>query len=326
MSSMWGTSPRWAEHVDFYVTDTDRLGSLADLRTLQRIARGKKGAILFGAVSVQHRYRDFVFALLLKYRRGGPPRVLITDATWQPGSDSLSRLTGLPASWFGLPIRLAIALIDGPHVRYAVLSTEELATFPRQWGVDPERVVFTPFPATIKADTPRRTGDYLFAGGNSLRDYDLLATALGEDGPPTVVAASWQPSRPVPGLRAGSVPHADFVSTMASCRAAVVPLRRTIRSAGQQSYLNAMLLEKPVIVTDAPGVRDYIEDGVTGIIVPPEPQALRAAIDRVMDPANAADNARMGAAARAWVLSHATQDIYKDEVLLDAIGLPRDTD
>lgn len=321
MSTMWGSTPRWMEEVAYY--ETESFGTLADLRELLRLSRGRHGLILFGAVSLrQHRYRDLVFALLVKMRRGPRPRVLITDATWQTESKSLARVTGLPPAFFGLFIKIFVRLIDGRHVRYAVLSTDELSTFPQVWGVDPDRVLFTPFPATMEPDTPAELGDYLFAGGNSLRDYDLLADAVRGTGVPVRVAARWAPAAPIPDLVAGSVSHDEFVRLLAGCRAAVVPLERTIRSAGQQSYLNAMMLRKPVIVTDAPGVRDYIQDGVTGVVVPPDPEALRAAILDVMDPAQADKYAEMGERARAWVLENATDAHYKDHVLLDAIGLP----
>lgn len=325
MSTMWGESPRWRRFVDFYRIDESEFGTVADHRRLFGLARGKEVLILHGAVSLRtHRYRDLVFAALLKLRPGQRPRVLITDATWEPRSDSMARLTKLPAEWFGLGIRIMIRLIDGPHVRYGVLSSDEVRTFPQTWGVDPDRVVFTPFPATIEADTPTRVGDYLFAGGNSLRDYDLLERALTPDGPPTRVAATWSPSRPLPHVQAGPVPHEEFVDLLAGCRAAVVPLRETVRSAGQQSYLNAMLLGKPVIVTEAPGVRDYIEHGVTGIVVPRDAGALRAAIDDVMDPERTEYYAQIGERARQWVLENATGDIYKDRVLLGAVGIPAD--
>lgn len=324
MSTMWGSSPRWRRHVDFYATD--RFGTLVDLRTLMRLAQDKAGVVLLGSVTRRHRYRDLVFAFLLKVTRAprNRPRVLITDATWQQESKALARLTGLPARWFALPTKLVVRLIDGAHVRYGVLSTREKETFSTVWGVAPDRVVFTPFPATVDAQTPTSVGDYLFAGGNSLRDYDLVAQALPGTGARCRVASVWQPPEPVEGLETGPVEHEDFVRLLAGCRAAIVPLEQEVRSAGQQSYLNAMALGKPVIVTEAPGVRDYVEDGVTGVVVPPDPDALRAAIIDVMDPAKAPVYEEMGRRAQEWVRENATQDAYKDRVLLDAIGVPRD--
>jgi glycosyltransferase involved in cell wall biosynthesis len=62
--------------------------------------------------------------------------------------------------------------------------------------------------------------------------------------------------------------------------------------------LQAFLAGKPVVTTtDAGGVLDWVDDGVTGFIVEPTPEAIGAALDRLAgDPGLAA---RMGAAGRA---------------------------
>lgn len=99
----------------------------------------------------------------------------------------------------------------------------------------------------------------------------------------------------------------------------VLPLQNGVRSAGQQTFLNAMVLGKPVIVTDAVGVRDYIEDGVTGVIVPPDALALRAAIDHVMDPANVDTYRRMGERARATVVGRYMPEHYVER-LVETLG------
>jgi glycosyltransferase involved in cell wall biosynthesis len=95
----------------------------------------------------------------------------------------------------------------------------------------------------------------------------------------------------------------------------VVPIERSTRSAGQQTYLNAMALGKPVIVTDAPGVRDYIEHEVTGFVVPPETQALNRVIQYVMDPGNAEETAAVGRRAREHVLALFDEYRYRRQLL-----------
>jgi glycosyltransferase involved in cell wall biosynthesis len=105
---------------------------------------------------------------------------------------------------------------------------------------------------------------------------------------------------------------------LADARAVVVPMRKMVRSAGQQTYLNAMGLRKPVIVTDAPGVRDYVIDGVTGVIVPPNADAMRAAIRHVMDPANAQFYTQMGERAREDVLKRFNEEQFRHGLLRHA--------
>jgi glycosyltransferase involved in cell wall biosynthesis len=52
-----------------------------------------------------------------------------------------------------------------------------------------------------------------------------------------------------------------------------------LHSGGQQTFLNAMAMGKPVIVTDPEGAEDYICNGIDGLLVPPgDPEKLRSAI------------------------------------------------
>ncbi len=318
---MVSEAPRWNQvvHSDGLV---EGKGGLADLASLWRGTRGYDTVILLGSVPLAKRYRDLVLAALLRWRRPRP-RVILTDCTWAEGSATLARRWPLLAPLLPALHRSLVRALDGPHVTYAVLSRAEAQEFPRRWRVDPERVVFTPFPSTVDPDTPRRYGDHAFAGGNSQRRHDLLEEALGDAPFTTVVASRWEPRRPSPSLRCGPVPHEEFVRLLAEARVVVVPLDDADgRSAGQQTYLNAMLLEKPVVVTDSIGVRDYIEDGVTGVVVDADPDALRAAVADAMDPARAEHYRALGQRAREAVLARFTREHYFDEHLLGLAGFP----
>jgi glycosyltransferase involved in cell wall biosynthesis len=317
LATIPGPDPLWNTYVEDSLPPD--AGSLKDLLALLKLAKGREILILNGSVGRRHRYRDLIFAILLKLlpRR---PHVLIQDATWEPGSAALASEFPALARFMPKLARMAISLVDGPHVRYAVWSREEVETFPRVWGVDPHRVVFQPFPNTLHEyrHMPTRDDGYLFSGGNSVRNYELLESAVAGTDVPVRIAAWWQPARSLPNLTAASTSHHEFMSLLANARAVVVPLRQTVRSAGQQTYLNAMGLGKPVIVTEAPGVRDYIVDGVTGVIVAPDAQALRAAILHVMDPANADFYSEMGRRAREDVFRRFTEETFRHGLLLHA--------
>lgn len=57
----------------------------------------------------------------------------------------------------------------------------------------------------------------------------------------------------------------------------------TYLPSGPLILLDAMAMGKPVVASNVNGTRDYIDDGRTGILVPPsQPEALARAIERVM--------------------------------------------
>ncbi|TFY98703.1 glycosyltransferase [Ramlibacter rhizophilus] len=320
LATMPGGDATWNRYVEDYLPRNG--GTPSDYRALLKLSKGRELLLLNGSVGRRQRYRDLIFAILLKLTGNRTP-VLIQDATWEPDSQSLGRSLPFLKPLLPALARLAIRAMDAPHVHYAVLSSKELETFPRSWGVDAHRVVFQPFPNTLHASRGMATRheDYLFTGGNSVRDYLLLEAALKGTSIEVRAATSWEPTLGLPHLRAHPTSHEEFMSLMANSRAVVIPLRRTVRSAGQQTYLNAMGLGKAVIVTDAPGVSDYIVNGVTGVIVAPEPQSLRAALLHVVDPANASYYAQMGERARTDVFRRFNEETFRHGLLRHAAAI-----
>ncbi len=255
--------------------------------------------VILGTIGFRERYVDLLAAgaLKLRWRR---PAVLISDATWDVGSAALSGGGAWRERVVRGVARLAVRMIDGPHVTYAVLSVEELHAFPGRWGVPADRVVFTPFCWTLREYEDAEVGrqPYIFAGGDSYRDYELLAAAVAGLDCTVRVATRWHAPDLPANMEVGWLSQDNYMQALLDCAASVVPLRVASRSAGQQTYLNAMAAGKPVVVTDAPGVRDYVENRVTGIVVAPEAEPLRAALRWVMDPDSAEAVGTMAARGR----------------------------
>ncbi|MGL5857336.1 MAG: glycosyltransferase family 4 protein [Angustibacter sp.] len=69
--------------------------------------------------------------------------------------------------------------------------------------------------------------------------------------------------------------------------------------------LEAMASGRPVLASDLPPLRETVQDGVTGLLVPPQDAA---ALARALTPLlyDSQTRRRMGQAARAWVLEHRT--------------------
>jgi hypothetical protein len=274
---------------------------------LWRLLRASKEAdamILRGTSGFSERYAEAVAAMLIKLRRS-PPLILVSDATWSQTSKSMERR--VPR--FARPLlpklaRLGARAADGPHVVYGVLSINEQQTFHELWGIDPSRVIFTPFFATVPESLVEEVSDggYVFAGGNTSRNYQLLVDVAEGLDAPVVIASSWKPSGPLPSnVEVTYVPQEQYHLMMAAARVIVVPLGASQRTAGQQTYLSAMLLGKPVIITEAPGVHDYVESGESALIVDNATAALGEAIRWTLDPLNSEAVDRMAAHGRRLV-------------------------
>ncbi|HTP24535.1 MAG TPA: glycosyltransferase [Anaeromyxobacteraceae bacterium] len=301
----WPKRAAWMSRVE--VLSHEETGTSAILLRLAMADR-YDAIVVDGATGGKVRVADLGAAMLLARRRSGPT-VIITDATWSRGSQSFDRLA----------CRIGIRAIDSPRVIYCVLSSDEQRAFANTWKVDPARVVFTPFYFTAgdhDLAAPTREDGSVFAGGDSLRDYRPLLRAARSLQVPVKIAASLE-RRGLPGnVSAGRVSHARFLELMRNASAVVVPLAARERSAGQQTYLNAMAYGKLVIVPDVAGVRDYIADRKTGIIVPPgDADALASAIDWALDPAHRSDVARISALAKADARRRFSPDVYVERVL-----------
>jgi glycosyltransferase involved in cell wall biosynthesis len=90
--------------------------------------------------------------------------------------------------------------------------------------------------------------------------------------------------------------RADMPEVYAS--ATIVALPTYYREGVPLTLLEAAASGRPAVTTDAPGCREAVQDGVTGLLVPPrDPGALAEALQRLLEDAEL--RARMGVAARA---------------------------
>ena len=295
--------------------DSGSVSSATLLRRLIKVAGDHDTVVLNGADHTEQ-----VAAALIPLRRRGT-RVVLAECTWEVGDSFLDRLA----------TRAGARAIDRGDVTYCVLSMEERDTFSRSWGIDRSRVVFTPYCYSLseqELSVPVTDGGFVFAGGDSHRDYPTLVEAARGLGAPVRIAARRNLIHNGVGLpenvAAGRTSHRQFVELMASARAVVVPLQaRDDRSAGQATYLGAMAFGKPVIVTDVIGVRDYVEPNETAVVVPPgDPGAMRAALDWVLADENRDAVRQLGARARRAVLGRFGPEAYV-EALLAAVDAER---
>jgi glycosyltransferase involved in cell wall biosynthesis len=160
------------------------------------------------------------------------------------------------------------------------------------------------------------------SAGLELRDYPTLIEAVrGMDVDVKLAAASpWSKRRNEtenrdlpPNVSARGYNYRELRDLYASSRFVVVPLYETDFQAGVTTILEAMAMGKAVIASKTRGQREVIEDGSTGIYVPPgDVAALRQAIENLL--ASPEKAAAIGANARQAVVARMSLDIWADRI------------
>ena len=309
------TTMDYADHIEFanraYVLPRSARSIRDELESIFRIleaTRPTKVALLDSSSGRIH--PDLLAAALLGFLpRSHRPLVVFMGAMWQKDA-------GIKGFFQKMILRLA----DKAIIRYAVQSTDEIPLFSAAWDIPESKLRFVPYFFTlteqILASPAPPQENHIFAGGNSHRDYLPYLEAIDALREyEFVIATNLLEGKTLPpNVRAAPVSRSEFARLMRSSRAVVVPMKRNlIRAVGQQTYLNAMLLGKPTIVTNALGVRDHVMDGKTAIVVDGSPKSYVDAIQKVLDPANKTEIDKMCRTAHKIVLeqfnfqNHATR-------------------
>lgn len=164
---------------------------------------------------------------------------------------------------------------------------------------------------------PNHVDTALFAPSPAAHDYDLLA--VGRLEPQKNTGLLLRAARLLPGVRLavagtgsedsalkalaaelgvrvdwlGSVPHARLPGLMNRSRVYVLP---SLYEGLPKTLIEALSCGMAVAATRAPGIREVLRDGETGLLAEPEPEALAAAIRSLLDDPDL--SRRLGANAR----------------------------
>jgi glycosyltransferase involved in cell wall biosynthesis len=241
------------------------------------------------------------------------PVIVLYGEMWEPNQGGRHRLE----KWI-------VNLADRAIQRYFVFSSFEVENFPGLWGVAAEKMrlgLFYTLNARAGVEiTPTARREFIFAGGNSFRDYDTMVEAARRMPEYEFVIGSHRLAGRTdlpPNLRAEQFPPDEFQHLIDTAAVVVVPLRQSIqRTAGQLTYLEAMWRKKPVIVSNAPGARDYIEHKKSGFIVDNDDvHSYLDAIGWMLNPANQAQVDQMCEMAHRAIKEHFNFQRYIGELL-----------
>jgi glycosyltransferase involved in cell wall biosynthesis len=250
---------------------TGILSSLNLLRDIWR-ARNTADVLLINGV-----IPEMWVAWLQTYLPGCRLKVIVTECLWSREADSLRGTIK-----FAL-MRMILQRVD----RCVLYARADIPRFSEYYKLPRSKFDFVPFHNTLHPhrytykETP---GTYIFAGGNSDRDYAPLVEAMRSLDAQCFIACGPAALKgidlPINVYRVEANPR-QFRQLLKGSAIVVAAMKGgLLRSAGQQTFLNAMRLGKPVIVTDPDGAADYIRNGETGLLVPPgDAVVLHRALD-----------------------------------------------
>ncbi len=175
--------------------------------------------------------------------------------------------------------------------QFVVHYRREADLYAGWFGAPKEKFRFAYFPKPpMSADRALAPLEpYVFATGTGYRDYATFFAAV-TDLPIRVIVAPGRSA--VKGLTWPSNVDVRFEITLPEIRALakyavanVIPLTTESElPAGGVTYVEGLMLGSTMVVSDTSGVREYLENGETALLVPPlDVRAMRAALQSLID-------------------------------------------
>lgn len=201
------------------------------------------------------------------------------------------------------------------RARVVVCVSDALADAARRCGAREVRVIRNGVAIPSRVGREAEPAEVLFAGRLSPEKgiEELVAATEGMN----LVVAGDGPLRQLVPDALGFVPHTELERLYARAAVVVLPSHR---EGLPLCVLEAMAHGRPVVASAVGGIPELVEDGVTGLLVPPgDTEALRSALERLL--ADPVLRRRMGRAAKRRVTELCSHDGVV-EATLRVYGVP----
>jgi glycosyltransferase involved in cell wall biosynthesis len=222
-------------------------------------------------------------------------------------SPHLARDFHIDATRVGQPLyarklQILAEAMPGIDLAFTTSRTEE-ARYAKLFHCPKEKFRFLPDapPRELFDVPPVPLADYVFAYGNSDRDFDTLLTAVAQlNVSVLLLSQNYAPAVPIPRnvtIIRDYVSRQELIRLIGAARCCVVPLRDYQVAAGQNSMFEAMALAKPLVIAHNVAIDEYVTSGRNALTYQPrDAPDLAAKILCILQDAEAAE--AMGREAR----------------------------
>ena len=161
---------------------------------------------------------------------------------------------------------------SGYITKFIVLSDSEIEYYSNLFDVSKECFFSTRIgvpDSTRRISTNNNGEKYYLSVGRSNRDYAFLRDAWKKEYGKLIIVCDSYKEDPKDGIECIYGCYGDeYLKLVANCYAEIIALKDDKISSGSLSFLQAMMMSKPTIVTENITVHDYITSGENGFIIP----------------------------------------------------------
>jgi glycosyltransferase involved in cell wall biosynthesis len=254
---------------------------------------------------------DFVFTLTNLHRIRSADEI-IAIGPMAPNVALLMKCGLLPSCrrmiWFGLFVhnprwlrilRSSFRALDSARIQYVLFSTFEKALYTASGLLPEDRLFHVPYGDLSKSDESPSAephaaqnlleGDFFYSGGYSNRDYlSLIETFRALPYNLVIVCSRLNTDVNEAGLPANvrvfrELASSEFDAYLRASRACLIPIAHDSGAAGQSVLLRCMRNRKIIIATDTGIIREYVTNGVSGILVSNNHGAMAEAVRAVAE-------------------------------------------
>lgn len=273
---LWSFLPGNTDEVDFITTHVqDRFASWGKLLNYYP-------AFLLTAIKAQRMCRTKRYDAVVAWEgKNGFPFSIVKNITGEK-----TPLVVLAFSVRGILDKYtALQKFGAKKIDYMTVPTRfEKEHYGKTLNYPAEKIAFSELGVyDLFKDSPGCSGDYIYSGGRSGRDYKTFFEAVSDTSIPVIVNArpfNYRGLKVPPNVQCSDMlPLQEMKKLVRSSRFVVLPLQNVSEAVGLSVILYTMAAGKAVVATRLPGASDYVIQGETGLLVEPQnPAAMSEAI------------------------------------------------